>query len=255
MQNRPVAVVILGQGGQRLDPVARIEVEDVAHHALVGLVDVAADDALRVMAPGFRRQQFLEAADIIDRVLHLKLRPGGQRPVGQPQPPAHYVQVCVQRQRGFVGPVTEQGEPLGVAHHHVEHVAVDDEVALAVRRLVDGGLLHLDAAEMAAVIVAQEFVVVAGNIDQPASLAHLAQKLLHHVVVGLRPIPALLQPPPVDDVADKIDRVGIVVLQEVKQKLGLTALGAQMNVGQEHRPDANDVGFLAQVRQPSSNIR
>ena len=49
---------------------------------------------------------------------------------------------------------------------------------------------HLDAAEMGAVIVAQEFVVIAGDVDDARALARLAQKLLRHVVVRLRPVPA-----------------------------------------------------------------
>ena len=57
-------------------------------------------------------------------------------------------------------------------------------------------------------IVAQELVVVAGDVDDARALARLAQQLLHDVVVRLRPVPALLQPPAVDDVADEIDRLG-----------------------------------------------
>ena len=71
-----------------------------------------------------------------------------------------------------------------MADHDVEQVAVDDEVALAVGRHVDGAVDHLDAAEVDAVEVAQELVVVAGNVDDARALARLAQQLLHHVVVA-----------------------------------------------------------------------
>ena len=41
------------------------------------------------------------------------------------------------------------------------------------------------------------------------------------------------QLPAVDDVADQIDRVGIVIAQEVEQAFGLAAARAEMNIGNE----------------------
>ena len=80
------------------------------------------------------------------------------------------------------------------------------------------GLLgHHHAAEMRSEIVAQELVVIARDVDEAGSLAGLAQQLLNDVVVGLRPVPAGAQLPSVDDVADQIDGVGIVVTQEIEQ--------------------------------------
>ena len=105
-----------------------------------------------------------------------------------------------------------------------------NEIALAVGRDMHGVGHHLDAAEMGAEIIAQEFVVVAGNVDQPLALARLAQQLLDHVVMGLRPVPAGFQLPAVDDVADEIDGVGLEVAQEGEKPLGLARLGPQMYV-------------------------
>ena len=90
---------------------------------------------------------------------------------------------------------------------------------------------------MGAVIAAQEFVVIAGHIDDAGALARLAQKLLHHVVVRLRPVEAGLQRPAVDDVADQIDRVGLVEAQKVEQLARLAAARAEMNVGDEERAE------------------
>ena len=114
-------------------------------------------------------------------------------------------------------------------------IAVDDQIAAAVGALVHGALAHLDAAEMGAVIVAQELVVIAGHVDDAGALARLAQQLLHDVVVRLRPIPARSQLPAVDDVADEVDRLGVVVAQEVEQELRLAPLRAEMHVGDEQR--------------------
>jgi hypothetical protein len=73
--------------------------------------------------------------------------------------------------------------------HAVELVAMDDEIAPPVGALVDGAVDDLDAAEMRALEVAQEFVVIARDIGDPRPLARHAQQLLDHVVVRLGPVP------------------------------------------------------------------
>ena len=72
--------------------------------------------------------------------------------------------------------------------------------------------------------------MIARQINEAGALARLAQQLLHHVVVRLRPIPARAQLPAIDDVADQIDRFGIVIAQEVEQAFGLAAARAEMNI-------------------------
>ena len=94
----------------------------------------------------------------------------------------------VRPQRQLVAPVAEQGEPFGVAHDDVELVAVNDEIAPAVGADMDDVALDGDAAEFHAAIIAQRLVVIAGNEHELGALAHLAQELLQHVVVGLRPV-------------------------------------------------------------------
>ena len=103
-----------------------------------------------------------------------------------------------------------------MANDHVEEIAVDDEIASAVGGDVDGILEHLDAAEMGAVVVAQELVMIAGNVEQADAFARLAQQLLHHVIVKLRPIPCGFQLPAVDDVAYEVDGVGFVMAQQIE---------------------------------------
>ena len=135
--------------------------------------------------------------------------------------------------REIVGLVAEQREPARMLHHEIELVAMDDEVAPSVGAVVDGVLDHLDAAEMRAVKAAQEFVVIARHVDDARALARLAQELLHHVVVRLRPVPAGLERPAVDDVADQVDRLGVVVAQEVEQRSAWQPAGAEMHIGDE----------------------
>lgn len=73
--------------------------------------------------------------------------------------------------------------------------------------------------------------MIAGNVNDLRALACLAQHLLNEVVVRLRPEPVHLQRPAIDDIADQIDRVGIVMLEEVEKALRLRASCAEVNIG------------------------
>ena len=113
---------------------------------------------------------------------------------------------------------------------------MQNQEALAVGGLVDRVARHHHSAEVYADEVAHPVVVVAGHVDHVHALAGHAQDLLDHVVVRLRPVPARAQLPAVDDVADQIERLALHMADEVEQQLGLTALGAQMDVGNEDGP-------------------
>src|SRR6185369_15830271 len=114
-----------------------------------------------------------------------------------------------------------------------ELVAVDDQIALAVGSGVDRLAHHLHATEIQAAIIARRLVVIARHVDHLGALARLAQYFLHHVVMRLRPEPTALEAPAIDDVADQIERVGLVMAQEIEQQFGLAAARAQMHVGDE----------------------
>src|SRR5205814_10424683 len=74
------------------------------------------------------------------------------------------------------------------------------------------------------------------------ALARLAQQLLDDVVVALRPVPGLAQPPAVDNVADQIEVFGVGELEEVEQRVGAAAAGAEMDVGDPDRAEAGHRG-------------
>ena len=114
-------------------------------------------------------------------------------------------------------------------------VAMHHEIAIAVGAVVDRALADVDAAEMGTIVVAQELVVIAGHVDQAGALARLAQQLLHHVVVRLRPVPARAQLPAVDDVADEVDHIRIVIPQKIEQQQRLASARTEMHVGNEER--------------------
>jgi hypothetical protein len=103
---------------------------------------------------------------------------------------------------------------------------VHDEIAPAVGAGVHRVALDGDAAEPHPAIVAQRLVVIAGNKHEVGALARLAQQLLQHIVMGLRPVDAALDAPEVDDVPDEIDAGGFVAAEEIEESFGLTGLGA-----------------------------
>ena len=73
------------------------------------------------------------------------------------------------------------------------------------------------------------------------------RQLLHHVVVCLRPVPALAQLPAVDDVADQIKLIARIGLEEIEQGNRLAAWGSQVQVGHEHRPNTRAIGVLVPI--------
>src|SRR5271165_3706029 len=98
VQNRQVAFGRLDERRQALDPVTIIAVQDAADVANLGLVNMAADDAVEVPRPRLGGQRLLEGDDVADRVLHLVLEKLRQRPIAQAESRAHLVQAVVQVQ-------------------------------------------------------------------------------------------------------------------------------------------------------------
>ena len=70
----------------------------------------------------------------------------------------------------------------------------------------------------------------------------------------LRPMPALAQLPAVDDVADEIDRVGVVVPEKIKKKMRLGCFRAKVQIGQKKRAIAA-LGRLGCVVDPATPFR
>ena len=64
-------------------------------------------------------------------------------------------------------------------------------------------------------------------------LRDLAQELLQHVVVRLRPVRPAPHAPEIDDVADQVDDVGVVCLRKSSRASAWDDLRAQMNIGDE----------------------
>lgn len=95
----------------------------------------------------------------------------------------------------------------------------------------------LDIAEDDTAVVAQCFVVVAGNEHHPLAVARPAQQFLHHRVLGLRPADTAAHRPEVDDVANQVSLLSRVFAQEIEKPVGLARPGAKMNIGEKNGSD------------------
>lgn len=51
-----------------------------------------------------------------------------------------------------------------MTHHDIEYVPVDDEISAAIGTVMNNAVHHLDAFEMGAEVIPQEFVMVSRKI-------------------------------------------------------------------------------------------
>ena len=73
--------------------------------------------------------------------------------------------------------------------------------------------------------------MVAGYINDPGSVPHFMQDLLHDGIVALVPEPGALDAPSVDDITHQIDSLSLIVPQKIQQQICFAAGGAQVNIG------------------------
>ena len=127
----------------------------------------------------------------------------------------------VQCQQHRIGPVAQLRQPGHVDRDAVEFVAVDHEQSPAVGGLVQELVGDFDVAGERGLqlvhVVAQELVVVAGHVaDDRAALDH-AKDAADQERVRVVPMKAAVHFPAVDDVADQVEIVACVLLEEREQ--------------------------------------
>src|SRR6476619_236999 len=105
---------MLHQGRAALDPIAVVAIEDGAELADLGLVDMAADDAVDPAPARLFGQRPLEIVDIADGFLDPALQIGGERPIIIAELAAPEIVPVVDGQEEVVGLVAQYGEPTGV---------------------------------------------------------------------------------------------------------------------------------------------
>ena len=239
MEDLHPPVVMLDQRVAAFHPVAVVPVFDgpavMLEHPELGGVDVAAHHPVDPALASRAGDDFLVLADELDRVLDLVLGRLGERPVRLAQPAPHRVHDEAELHDLVVGMVADEGEPAVRKHHRVKLVAVQHHQPPPVRGVVEGRAADFDPAEVHSGELAEHLVVVAGDVDHARAAPRALHDAPHDVIVRGRPVELLLQPPPVDDVADQVHGLAVDIVEEVDQQLGVAALGAEVDVADPDR--------------------
>jgi hypothetical protein len=109
-------------------------------------------------------------------------------------------------------------------------IPVHHEKLPAISGLMDSFVGDFDTCKAKAHIVAQCFVVVPGDIDHTGSGRRLVQDLVDHCAVAGVPVPGAGQAPAIHDVADEIEKIAVIVPEEIQQQVRLAAPRSQMDV-------------------------
>jgi hypothetical protein len=120
----------------------------------------------------------------------------------------------------------------------VQLVAVHDQIALALRGLVDGLPTDLDGPECLAAVRACLDVVVSWYIDYLRATACVVKQCAKDVVVRPGPVEASSQALGIDDVPHQVDRCRSDLTQEIQQQFGLATWIAQVYVRNEQAAEA-----------------
>ena len=228
-QQHDLAVVMFYQGRTILDPIATIIISRGADLSDDRTVDVPAEHALNMVALGITNNSVFVGADETDRVFYPLLDRFAKRPIAESKNPADGIYERIENEEKLIADITEKGEPLDILHHGVELVPVQDEDSASVGRDMKCMFLDRDRA-VSAEMTGEKLIVIAWNVNDPRPFAGLAQNLLNHVVMLLRPVNATFERPDVDQITDDVERVELVFLEEGKERRGITTAGPEMDV-------------------------
>ena len=96
---------------------------------------------------------------------------------------------------------------------------MDHQIAATIGRLVHDLQFDLDATKTRTRVAAEEVIMIAGNVDCTRTGSRQIEKPLQDLMMRRFPI-ARKRVPCVDDIADEIDRLSVVCLQEFEDQIG-----------------------------------
>lgn len=126
-------VIVFDDRGERLNPIARVEIVDIANVANFRRVDVSADHAHATLGLGQGRELLFEFRDMADGGLDLGLDRFAERIVLLAPPGAKLVVNPVEAQEETVTEITKVRDDDHVLDHRVEDVAVQNQVVTLTR--------------------------------------------------------------------------------------------------------------------------
>jgi hypothetical protein len=126
------------------------------------------------------------------------------------------------------------GQPGAALDDTVELVAVKKQQPPAVGGSVDVVQMNGKIAEPDAVVIPEDLIVVAGNVNDPGAVLCLAEYGANDVIVTLGPVEPVTHIPYVDDVSDEEKIVATAVAEKVEKESSLAALEAEMDIRDEN---------------------
>jgi len=131
-------------------------------------------------------------------------------------------------------------EVILIAVRHQQHPAI----GRAMGRLM--GDAH--AAKIKAHVLAEGVIMVAGDVDDLCAALGLLEDAANDLIVGGRPVPALLDGPEVENVTDEIQPLAHDVLKKRRKLLGPHAAEAQMRIADENGSETGAHGVNSEKR-------
>ena len=142
-----------------------------------------------------------------------------ERPVRSPHAIVKPVHEAIELEQAAAREAAEQHAERAAPNHGVELIAVRHEQTAPGARGVNRLERDFDVAERRPCERAQLVVVIAGDVDDPRSVAAHLEQRAQHVHVARGPVEALAQALEIDDVADKIEQLAARAPQEVEDEI------------------------------------
>ena len=156
----------------------------------LGAMDVAANDAVGLVAARHRSERAFVFGDKFDGGLGLEFQKRRERPVAETERAAQPVEIQIEIENPVVKVRAEFFEQVIEVRQSICLMAVDDQIFFAVGGGVDDLMRHDYAAKTHSGKLIHEFVVVAGDVNDLCLLTAFAEQFLDEHVVVVAPIPA-----------------------------------------------------------------
>ena len=199
-------------------------------------MNVAADHAVGlVSAGGLGHRAIAEVGQVFDGLFDPALEISGKLTVALAPQPAVAIVPAVDAHRGQIGLVTHPQEPAIRIERAVELMAVDHEHPASFGGLMNQFAQNGYRANKRLNQVGAELVMIAGQKHDASAASMPRRYLFDHRGLRRAPVPRRAEHPAVDDVTDQVKVIGPMMAQEVVERFGLAARGAEMQVGNPDR--------------------
>lgn len=114
-----------------------------------------------------------------------------------------------------ISEISGKCEPTHVLDDRIKLVAMNNQEASRIRGPMERVFLNADVT-VASEKLREKFIMVPGDDDHPGALPGFAQNFLQDVVVRLWPKHSPPHCPPIDEIADDVERLALVLTQKVQ---------------------------------------